>query len=548
MNAHRVRRMGTAVLLLWTLSGSAVGAQNAPTVSLIPKPLSLEVHAGTYHLTSETRILYDDNLPEVRQLAAYLARWLGNATGYALNMYPVVEPASGPQSIYLTCRPEQTALGDEGYTLEVGNQNIVVAAAQPAGLFRGIQTLRQLLPPESERAAGSGKDGDWSIPTVTIRDMPRYGWRGFMLDVSRTFYSIDVLKQFIDVMALYKLNTLHLHLTDDQGWRVEIKKYPRLTEIGSQFHPKYKEPSEWSGFYTRQQLHDLVAYAQSRYVTIVPEIDMPGHSWPALVAYPELSVSGHPEPAEIFPYSAQQPIFHGHAIDTFDPTKEGVYQFIDDVMSEIVDIFPSPYIHIGGDEVRFSVWENHPHIQQFMVQNQMADFHALQSYFMGRVNDIIRSKGRTMMGWNEITYGGLPNGAAVTAWRGPTWVKKSTALGALTVVGTNNPLYLNFWQNEAKTGMLGDRKLATLQDVYDYRPEAGLTVAEQERILGIQTAMWTHVARHLIDIQVAIFPRFLAGAEQGWTAAGSRDYKDFTERVSHHLPRLDALGIHYWTP
>ena len=537
-----------ALVICMHLSVMDAHSAERPPISIIPKPLELELRDGTFTVSSTTVIFYDNSQPEGRRLAEYLAGLLYRATGYFLTINTAEPSHQTSQSIYLSFNTGDASLGAEGYTIDISSRSILMNAAEPAGLFHALQTFRQLLSPDIELTAGQISEADQALPGIFIRDIPRYPWRGFMLDVSRTFYNVDVLKQFIDVMALYKLNQLHLHLADDQGWRVEIPKYPRLTGIGAHFHPKYGDPEQFSGFYTRQELKDLVSYAEARYVTILPEIDMPGHAWGALVAYPELSVSGNPQPAEVFPYSSQRSIFEGHTIDTLDPTKEAVYTFIDDVLSELIEIFPSPYIHIGGDEVRFSVWEGRPHIQAFLKEHKLKDLHALQSYFIHRVNDIVRSKGRTMMGWNEITYGGLPEGAVVTAWQGADKVKLSTSLGARTVVGTNVPLYMNFWQDEAHTGMLGDRKQGTLRDVYTYTPEEGLTDKEQQLILGIQAAMWTHVARHLKDIQMAIFPRFLAVAEQGWTVRERKNFEDFTQRLQGQYKRLDNLGISYWKP
>ncbi len=520
-------------------------------ISIIPQPAKMQLSEGYFEINAKTVIQVDEqtknlliNVNEQLQNPGYQMMQILSA---AIGEFPPMQDGNVTQTngINLFINPALQELGTEGYRLEVTKEKVTIEAPDITGVRYGIQTFRQLLP-VTILGKSFVNDLPLRIPCVEIEDCPRFEWRGFMLDVSRTFYSIEVLKKYIDVMALYKLNVFHLHLTDDQGWRVEIKKYPKLTSVGSQFAEKYHEPPCRSGFYTQQELKHLVAYAKERNITIVPEIDMPGHFWAALVAYPEYSLSGNPQPAEIMPFFDQIKIFSGMVTDTLDPTREEVYQFVDDLFTEIIEIFPSQYIHIGGDEVRFEVWKNNPRINEFIKDNNIKDVHALQSYFVNRVNDIVRSKGRTLIGWDEILDGGLPENTAIMAWRAPRMVKAATAAGAMTVASPSVMLYLDYCQAEPSPD-INCTSTTTIQTFYSYNPSDGLTEEEQKRLLGIQAAMWTHVARDVRDVDIQIFPRLLAAAELGWTPLEAKDFERFSKRLKEqHFSYLDALGIAYY--
>jgi len=520
-------------------------------VSIIPQPAKMQLSEGYFEINAKTVFQVDEqtqnlliNRDEQLQNPGYQ---MMQVLAEAIGEFPSMEDGQVTQTncINLFINPALQELGTEGYKLQVTQEKVTIEAPDITGVRYGIQTFRQLLP-VTILGTSLVHDHSLRIPCVEIEDCPRFPWRGFMLDVSRTFYSMDVLKKYIDAMALYKLNVFHLHLTDDAGWRVEIKKYPKLTSVGSQFAEKYHEPPCRSGFYTQKELKQLVAYAKERNITIVPEIDMPGHFWAALVAYPEFSLSGNPQPAEVMPHFDLIRTFGGLGTDTLDPTREEVYQFVDDIFTEIVEIFPSPYIHIGGDEVRFDVWQNNPRINEFMKENHIKNVQALQSYFTSRVNDILRSKGRTLVGWDEILDGGLPEGAAVMAWRAPRMVKAATAAGAVTVAVTGNSLYLDYCQDEPSPD-INCTSVTTIQTFYSYNPCDGLTEEEQERLLGIQAAMWTHVARDVRDVDIQIFPRLIAAAESGWTPLESKDFDRFSKHLKEqHFSYLDTLGIAYY--
>lgn len=333
---------------------------------------------------------------EATQVAELFAETVRTSTGFPL---PVSDSNKPEKGIYFVVENRSDSLGKEGYHLNITLDNITVTAPGVPGLFYGAQTLRQLLPSQVESLTHVNGT-EWTAPCVTISDTPRFAWRGYMQDVSRTFYSMDVLKKYMDVMSLYKMNVLHLHLTDDQGWRIEIKKYPKLTSSQTTvFAPVHKEPEKRSGFYTQEQIKDLVRYATERNITLIPEIDVPGHSWATLLVYPELGVNNKHNPEYVFPFLAAWEYWGSQfTSNTLDPTKEEVYQFLDDVFAEIAGLFPGDYIHFGGDEVRHSCWDAEPRVTKFIKDHNLKNSTGLQNYFVARMCRIIKSKGKKPIG------------------------------------------------------------------------------------------------------------------------------------------------------
>lgn len=519
-------RLGAAMMVL--LLATWAYADQESTINLIPKPVEMKIVAGEFQLNSDVTVSADDPW-----LAQRLADDLKRSTGIPIRV--VADSGAIAISKDDTCAD----LGEEGYELTVTPKRILIRAPRRNGMFYGTITLRQLL---------SKKGMNWKVPCVEIRDHPRFGWRGFMNDCSRTFIPIDELKRYIDVMAFYKLNTFHLHLTDDQGWRVEIKKYPKLTESGAKFDSRYEEPEEFSGYYTQKQLKDLVTYARQRGVELVPEIDMPGHCWPVLVAYPELSISGGPQPLRIFPWRMQRKEVGGHVPDTLDPTNEQVYTFISDVLDELSGIFPSKYFHMGGDEVRLSAWRNSPRLQAFIKQHNLKDERGLQSYFVRRVNKLVQDRGKVLIGWDEILFGGLPEGTVVMAWRGNEAVDEAIAAEAKTIIANNDALYLDFWPEEQKSPDLrGSGRVNTLKEMYEYDPTSSMTDSQRQLVLGMQGTMWTHWARQTDDINRLVFPRLLAVAENAWLPGERKSFGDFRRRLQAHFAHLDRFGVAYWS-
>lgn len=439
-----------------------------------------------------------------------------------------------------------------GYTLKITDHGIRVRATSESGIFYATQTLRQLLPSqiESDRIV---ENVPWTVPHVDITDYPEYSWRGYMKDVSRTFYSVEVIKKYLDVMALYKMNTFHWHLTDDQGWRIEIKKYPELTsEKTTVFHHTTNQPAERSGYYTQEQIKEVVAYAKERHITIVPEIDVPGHSWPTLLAYPELGINKNTFPHHLFPFVASWSYWGTQFTpNTLDPTKEIVYEFLDNVFTEITALFPGDYIHFGGDEVRRDFWEDEPHVLEFMKINNIEDTYGLQSYFVTRVSKIIEEKGKKPLGWNDILKDSknLPRNTAIMSWIGQSAIKEAAAEGFYTVASPSSHLYLDITQESRHDGTMSDlayEHIITLRKVYEFDPAADLSPTERELLLGVQAHQWPAVPQEVKDINVQNFPRLLAAAEIAWSSPDDKDYDNFYKRVTTNYARLDSLKIDYF--
>lgn len=530
-----------AILLL----SHQVEAQDS-RYSIIPKPSELTAQNGAFSLTSNTKIFINkENRSEIQELAGLIKI----ATGFDLKIEP---ENTGKKGIHFVLDKGLKNSSAEGYTLDIKSDNIIVKAKTATGLYYASQTLRQLLPSTIE-SQSVVSNGQWTIPNVSISDIPRYNWRGYMQDVSRTFYSVDVIKKYLDVMALYKLNTFHWHLTDDQGWRIEIKKYPKLTsEKATIFHHTTHQPAERSGFYTQEQIKDVVAYAKARHITIVPEIDVPGHSWPTILVYPELGVNNNSYPNHVFPFVSSWGYWGNQFTpNTLDPTKEAVYQFLDDVFTEVTALFPGQYIHFGGDEVRHDLWEKEQHVIDFMKKNNIKTVTELQSYFVTRVSKIITSKGRKPLGWNDILTDvkNLPKETAIMSWLGADAIKKAVENGFESVATPTDPLYFDITQADRNDGTMSDLaygNINTLEKVYEYDPSKGLTKDEEKLVLGVQANQWTALTQELKDMNIHNFPRLLALAETGWTVKNKKDFADFTARLEKHYDRLDELKVDYY--
>jgi hexosaminidase len=484
------------------------------------------VKAGAFRLGAATRIYVLSNDANAHWVGEYLATLLSDALGTPIRAQ--INPNAIPdRGAILLSLPAPRALGPEGYRLSVTPYNVRIEAERPAGLFYGVQTLRQMLPPQIEQRAAAIKSIE--IASVEIQDQPRYAWRGLMLDCSRTFLPITYLRSTIDRMALYKLNTLHLHLTDDQGWRLEIKKYPELTTIGAHYAADYGGSG---GFYTQQEMRDLIAYAAERYITIVPEIEMPGHSEEVLTAYPELACDlPEPHKFDVHPFwvgvpGLTQPLCAGN---------DKVFAMYRDILEEVMELFPSPFIHVGGDEVPKDAWSRCPRCQARLKAEGLKDEEALQSYFMRRIEKIVEAKGRRLIGWDEILEGGLAPGATVMSWRGTKGGVAAAEMGHDVVMTPNPYTYFDYTYHTTPT-----------EKVYSYDPAATeFTPALAEHILGVQASMWTHIAVTEQAIDYQLYPRLLALAEVAWTPQALRDWSDFNSRVNAHYARLQLLGAQY---
>jgi hexosaminidase len=498
-------------------------------MDIIPFPEKTEHQIGEIHLTPETCIQTD---LANRWNADYLRGLLAIPTGFPLRIQ--TEDQSAKNTIFLRLNPRLDGLGRNGYQLEVRPNKIVIDAPATAGVFYGIQTLRQLLPVEIEERCLVSKM-DWRVPCILIEDKPRFAWRGFMLDEGRHFQGKETVQLTLDLMAMQKLNVLHWHLTEDQGWRIEIKKYPKLTEVGSRragtsktILGKQNDGIPHSGFYTQDDIREIVAYASERHIMIVPEIEMPGHSLAALASYPELTCSGGP--VEVATHFGIFP-------DIFCAGQESVFAFLQDILDEILELFPSPYIHIGGDEAPKKRWKGCPHCQERIRKEGLKDEHALQVYFTNRIAAYLDSKGRHVMGWNEILQDSLVGGAVVQYWVGG----RKRLLEAIrnekraVVMSTYLDAYLDH-----------SYRLMPLSRAYCYEPiPAELGENEAGSILGLEFPLWSEWVPNRARLDYQAYPRLTAMAETGWTQKYKKDFKDFRRRLEIFLGRLDRLGVRY---
>ncbi len=513
-------------------------------VSIIPEPVEVTWEKETFTITANTPIVVTQGLPDMARISAQLSERIFEQT--KLRLKPGSQNANGIQLILDPAKDQQ--LGSEGYLLEITAGRIAITGNTPNGIFYGVQTLAQLIPFSSEKEV--------RLQAVRIRDYPRFGWRGVMLDVSRHFFPKEYIKQFIDQIARYKFNRFHWHLTDDNGWRVEIKSFPKLTEVGAwrvprvgSFNtndpPKPGEKATDGGFYTQDDIREVVRYAQERYVEILPEIDVPGHSMAAIASYPELSVTNDivsVDPGTEFATWPGDGTFTMHIDNTLDPTDENVYRFLDKVFGEVATLFPFEYIHIGGDECYKGYWERDPAVQAFMKKNKLANGAALQGYFTKRVATIVISKKKKVIGWDEIMESPIPAGVDVMSWRG-TKGGIEAALQKRKVVMSPNPVYyLDMCQGEPTIEPpIYDK--ARLRDVYDHKvvPEG----VEPSLIMGGQGNLWTEQVPTTAQIEYMVYPRALAMAESFWSDEKRKDWKSFVRKIEDHFVRLDSMNINY---
>ncbi|MGW1191599.1 beta-N-acetylhexosaminidase [Streptomyces sp. NPDC002559] len=507
-------------------------------LDLLPRPVTARTAPGEFLLGAATTITAPDALATT---AARLQSALRPATGLPL---PVTAEASGP-GIVLELRPE---LGAEAYRLESGPAGVRIEGGDTGGVLHGCQTLLQLLPPGIYRRARIA-DERWAVPGAVVEDAPHFRWRGVMLDVARHFLPKREVLRFIELMAMHRLNTLHLHLTDDQGWRVEILSRPRLTGTGgwrrtSQLGSTIDDLTEdrpHGGFYTQDDIREIVARAAELGITVVPEIDVPGHSQAAIAAYPELGVTG--EPVEVMTRWGISPYVLN--------TEESTIDFFRDVFDEVMALFPGTFIGVGGDECPKEQWRNDPRTRQLMAERGLADENALQSWFVARVAAHVAERGRRVFGWDEILEGELPPGAVVASWRGMTGAVTAARRGCDVVSCPDDQVYLDYRQSEHPDEPIPVSVPVTLEDAYAFDPvPAGLNEEQAARVLGGQANLWTEHVDTPRMVDYYAFPRLCAVAEALWCGPGRRDFDEFRTRLhGAHLPRLDAIGVEYraWT-
>lgn len=489
-------------------------------IGIIPQPNKVIANKGIFKIDNKTIITYSSDQFGISATA--LADAIQNKTA---SKPQVKKGTASKNTIQLQL---DTSLGAEAYRIVINDKSIVCQASTNAGMFYATQTLLQII---------TSTKGKHTIESMTIEDSPRYKWRGFMLDDSRHFFGKEVVKQILDVMAYLKMNRFHMHLTDENGWRVEIKKYPRLTEIGAEGN--WSDRTAPRKFYTQEDIKEIIAYAAERHIMVIPEIDMPGHASAASRAYPEISAGGTGR-------------WEGF---TFHPAKETTYQFIDDVMSEIAELFPAPYIHIGGDEVHYGnkIWFTDPQIQQFIKDNNLKDELGLEHYFVRRACDIVNSKGKTMIGWDEIIAAGVtPDKAIAMWWRHDKPEQLTSALnkGFNVIMTPRLPCYFDFVQDS--TQQIGRRwgsKFNQLDNIYTFPDNIShLTENNESQIMGMQASTWTERIADTKRLYYMIFPRLAALAEDAWTHKENKDYTSFEKKIPVFLRFLDKKGINYFNP
>ncbi|MBL7743930.1 MAG: family 20 glycosylhydrolase [Chitinophagaceae bacterium] len=536
--------------LLAVLLTSAHGQRNE--LSIIPQPASIALGEGVFTLPREISVITVKN-DELKKIAGRLAAQLSSATGYTVNTSEGNTATSGSVFLSLVTDPMTSK---EGYQLKVTANGVSLTAADPSGIFYGVQTLLQLLPREIV-GKPAAKKNEWAIPVVTIDDRPRFGWRGLMLDVARHFFTKDQVKEYIDEMVKYKFNLLHLHLTDDQGWRIEIKSLPKLTEVGAwradktgtfgRFSPPLPdEPKTYGGFYTQDDIKEIVQYAKDRFINILPEIDVPGHSLAAIAAYPELTSTpgkyavNSGEQLMVWPGSGQH--FYGLIDNALCPAKENVYQFLDKVFTEIAQLFPFEYIHMGGDETARNFWEKSDAIKGLMKKEKLKDLNEVQSYFVKRVEKIINSKEKKLIGWDEILDGGLAPNAAVMSWRGMKGGIEAARQGHEVVMSPTDFVYIDYMQGDA---IIEPPVYATLRLKKAYQFEPVPDGVNPLLIKGGQANLWTEQVYNTRHLQYMTWPRAFAIAEALWSPKEKRDWNNFSARVERHFERLDAAQVKY---
>jgi hexosaminidase len=522
------------------------------TIALIPQPVSMTQGTGDFILPAQLNIIITENAA-LGKLAARLAERILTTTGHKVNIKS--GNAATPGSVFLSISPDKT-IPKEGYRLKVTDAAITITAADPAGIFYGVQTLLQLLPKEIESNTIQ-TTGKWSIPVVTIEDHPRFGWRGLMLDVSRHFFTKEEVKGYIDEMAKYKFNLLHLHLTDDQGWRIEIKSYPKLTETGAwrvdktgtfgRFSaPTPDEPRTYGGFYTQEDIKEIVQYASDRFINILPEIDVPGHSLAAIASYPELSCTpgtyavNSGEQFMIWPGGGQH--FYGTLDNTLCPANEKVYDFMDKVFGEVAQLFPFGYIHMGGDETARNFWEKSEQIKAMMKKENLKNLDEVQSYFVKRMEKIIESKGKKMIGWDEILQGGLAPNAAVMSWQGMKGGIEAAKQGHEVVMSPTDFVYLDYMQSDK---IMEPPVYASLRLKKTYQFEPVPDGVNTSLIKGGQGNLWTEQVYNIRQAQYMTWPRGFAVAEALWSPKEKRNWSNFIPRVEKHFERLDMAKVKY---
>ncbi|MFA6805979.1 MAG: family 20 glycosylhydrolase [Bacteroidales bacterium] len=515
-------------------------------INIIPQPVSVKINKSSpFTFNNNTKIIANPNSKEY-SVAEYLQSKLRD---YNQDIKPVIPMIVNPKynvanSIIFVLSSDKI-LGKEGYQMDILSDKIIILANENNGFFYGAQTLIQIIMTAEKDKTNSSI----LIPTSQIIDYPRFAYRGKHLDCSRHFFSTQEIKDYIDILAFHKLNTFHWHLTDDQGWRIEIKKYPKLHEVGgkrketlvghySDNFPQIFDGKEYSGYYSQEEIKDIVKYAQERYIDIIPEIEMPGHAIAALSAYPEFSCTGN----------IKEPTTTWGVFDDVFCTKDETFIFLQDILDEVIELFPSPYIHIGGDECPKVRWKECPKCQEVIKNNNLKDEQALQSYFTKRIENYLKTKGRRTIGWDEILEGEDVDDAIIMSWQGESGGIDAAKLGHDAIMTPSAYLYFNNYQGVADQEPLAIGGFTTLKKVYDYEPvPSELNKEEVKNIMGVQACTWTEYIPTYEKLQYMDLPRLSALSEIAWTKKENKDYEDFLNRIESQLDRYNILGYNYAT-
>jgi hexosaminidase len=533
--------MGLILMIGGCKSGNAPVTGKA--LAIIPAPVSITEINGDFIFSKKSKIILSVLDSETRLAADCLASFVRNPTGIDLSVEEGSKPVKG--SVFMIL--DSAINNDEGYVLTVTPKKIVVRAKSAVGLFYAVQTIRQLMPVEVESPLVV-EGLVLSVPACAIKDEPRFGYRGMHLDVGRHMFPVAYIKRYIDMIALHKMNTFHWHLTEDQGWRIEIKKYPNLTETGA-FRKETlighggKKPFSYDGipyggFYTQDEVKEIIAYAASKFVKVIPEIEMPGHAMAALASYPDLGCTKGP-----YEVQTRWGVFD----DVYCAGKEETFNFLQDVLTEVIELFPSEYIHIGGDECPKARWKECSLCQKRMKEEGLKNVNELQSYFIQRIEKFVRSKGRRIIGWDEILEGGLAPEATVMSWRGTTGGIAAARQKHDVIMTPSTYVYLDYYQCEPQGEPLAIGGYLPLEKVYSYNPMPGeLNQEEQKYILGVQGNLWSEYLSTPDYMEYMAYPRMFAIAEIGWAPDRLKDFEDFLARFEAQKKRYNAIGINYF--
>lgn len=525
-------------------------SQDKATVSIVPIPAEVKLKPGKFTFTAQTSVLISARNNDMKEVATFFTEYLRINAGISIQVRQYTEADKNAQAVILAFPKDKEKVKAEGYELKVTPNQITIHASSGAGFFYGIQSLIQLLPAFYCASEVNGDAIIWSVPCLEIKDHPRFSYRGMHLDVSRHFFPKEFVKRYIDLIAMYKMNTFHWHLTDDNGWRVEIKKYPKLTSIGA-WHVDHEnlpwnerpaqkpgEPATYGGFYTQDEIREVVAYAAQRYVTIIPEIEMPAHSVEVLAAYPQFSCTGGPFTVPTGSYWPN--------IDILCAGNDSVFTFLQDVLLEVMELFPSTYIHVGGDEADKTNWKKCAKCQARIKSEGVIDEKGLQSYFMKRMEKFIVSHGRKMIGWDEILEGGLAPEATVMSWRGVEGGINAARQGHDAIMTPGSHCYFDYYQANPEFEPKAIGGFTTLKKVYSYEPvPAELTPREATHILGAQGNVWTEFIPTTNHVEYMAIPRMIALSEVVWSQKHLRNWKEFRVRMNDQFKRLDCMKVNY---